>query len=86
MSENGAHKVRECDQRYLETQRCEDCNVWCRRVDVGGLCPPAESRGSRLLPVQAEPGVRHPLLNSAQYVDMASDPAAARARVVRGRG
>ena len=34
------------------------------------------------MPVQAEPGVRHPLLNSAQYVDMASDPAAARARVV----
>src|SRR3954469_20018393 len=41
----------------------------------------AQSRGSRLLPVRAEPGVRHPLLNSIQYVDMTTDTAAARARV-----
>src|SRR3954452_13277 len=41
----------------------------------------AQSRGSRLLPVQAEPGVRHPLLNSMQYVDMTVDAAAARARL-----
>src|SRR3712207_1787862 len=41
----------------------------------------AQSRGSRLLPVQAEAGVRHPLLNSVQYVDMTVDAAAARARV-----
>src|SRR4051812_46398644 len=41
----------------------------------------AQSRGSRLLPVRAEPGVRHPLLDSVQYADMAADAAAARARV-----
>src|SRR3954466_4641058 len=41
----------------------------------------AQSRGSRLLPVRAEAGVRHPLLNSVQYVDMTVDAAAARARV-----
>src|SRR3954468_23891918 len=41
----------------------------------------AQSRGSRLLPVQAEPGVRHPLLIAAQYVDMTADAAAARARL-----
>jgi hypothetical protein len=47
---------------------------WCS-AEVGI----AQSRGSRLLPVQAEPGVRHPLLNSVQYVDMTADAAAARA-------
>src|SRR4051812_36286751 len=41
----------------------------------------AQSRGSRLLPGQAEPGVRHPPLNSVQYVDMTADAAAARARM-----
>ena len=41
----------------------------------------AQSRGSRLLPVRAEPGVRHPLLDSVQYVDMTTDAAAARAGV-----
>jgi hypothetical protein len=39
----------------------------------------AQSRGNRLLPVRAEPGVRHPLLNSVQYVDMTVDAAGARA-------
>src|SRR4051812_19578925 len=42
----------------------------------------AQSRGSRLLPVRAEPGVRHPLLDSVQYMDMTTDAAAARARMV----
>jgi hypothetical protein len=51
-------------------------SVWCTaELTI------AQSRGSRLLPVQAEPGVRHPLLNSVQYVDMTADAAAARARV-----
>src|SRR4051812_25430332 len=51
-------------------------SVWCTAE-----LAIAQSRGSRLLPVQAEPGVRHPLLSSVQYVDMTADAAAARARV-----
>src|SRR3954453_13457290 len=51
-------------------------SVWCTaELTI------AQSRGSRLLPLRAEPGVRHPLLNSVQYVDMTSDALAARARV-----
>jgi TIR domain len=51
-------------------------SVWCTaELTI------AQSRGSRLLPVQAEPGVRHPLLNSVQYVDMITDAAAERARM-----
>ena len=29
----------DCDTRYLAQQRCPDCHVFCRRVDIGGLCP-----------------------------------------------
>ena len=47
-------------------------SVWCTaELTI------AQSRGSRLLPVQAEPGVRHPLLNAVQYVDLTADAAAA---------
>lgn len=28
-----------CDTRYLGTQRCDDCGVFCRRVGPGGACP-----------------------------------------------
>ena len=28
-----------CDARYLGTQRCEDCDRFCRRLGAGGLCP-----------------------------------------------
>ncbi|MGH3821895.1 MAG: TIR domain-containing protein [Pseudonocardiaceae bacterium] len=37
------------------------------------------SRGSRLLPLRAEPGVADPLLTSMQYTDYTRDPGAARA-------
>jgi hypothetical protein len=51
-------------------------SVWCTaELTI------ARSRGSRLLPLRAEPGVRHPLLDSVQNVDMTIDAAAARARV-----
>jgi hypothetical protein len=51
-------------------------SVWCTaELTI------AQSRGSRLLPVQAEPGMRHPLLNSVQHLDMTVDAAAARARM-----
>jgi hypothetical protein len=28
-----------CEARYLGTQRCSECGVFCRRVGAGGLCP-----------------------------------------------
>ncbi len=28
-----------CDTRYLGQQRCEDCNLFTRRVGPGGPCP-----------------------------------------------
>jgi WD40 repeat protein len=46
---------------------------WCA-AEVGI----ARSRGSRLLPLLAEPGVTHPLLPSTQYADLVRDRAAAR--------
>lgn len=39
----------------------------------------AQSRGSRLLPLRAEPEVTHPLLSDLQHTDLAPDPGAARA-------
>jgi len=29
----------ECEQRYLGERRCPECNLFCRRVDIGGVCP-----------------------------------------------
>jgi energy-coupling factor transporter ATP-binding protein EcfA2 len=46
---------------------------WCT-AEVGI----ARSRGSRLLPLLAEPGAVHPLLQSTHYADLARDPVAAR--------
>jgi len=28
-----------CETRYLGSQRCSECGVFCRRVGAGGLCP-----------------------------------------------
>jgi transcription elongation factor Elf1 len=28
-----------CDARYLGVQRCDDCNIFARRLGPGGLCP-----------------------------------------------
>jgi WD40 repeat protein/energy-coupling factor transporter ATP-binding protein EcfA2 len=50
---------------------------WCS-FEVGY----ARARGSRLLPVLAEPGVDHPILTSAQYADLTVDSTAARAALV----
>ncbi|MGI8807830.1 MAG: hypothetical protein ACR2KK_08325 [Acidimicrobiales bacterium] len=33
----------DCDTRYLGEQRCDDCNLWCRRVGPGGCCPTCEA-------------------------------------------
>lgn len=29
----------ECETRYLGTQRCPDCHLFCRRIGPGGACP-----------------------------------------------
>lgn len=29
----------ECDARYLGSQRCDDCNQFCRRIGPGAPCP-----------------------------------------------
>lgn len=52
-------------------------STWCTaEVSI------ALSRGSRLLPVRAEPEVDHPLLKSAQYADLTADSTVARAALV----
>src|SRR4051812_16606041 len=51
-------------------------SVWCTAE-----LAIAQSRGSRVLPVRAEPEVDHPLLTSLQQVDMTRDACAARARL-----
>ena len=28
-----------CDQRYLDVQRCPECNLFARRIGPGGSCP-----------------------------------------------
>jgi len=28
-----------CEQRYYGIRRCEECNLFCRRIGTGGLCP-----------------------------------------------
>ncbi len=52
-------------------------SAWCS-VEVGI----ALSRGSRLLPVRAEPGVVHPPLGSIQHADLTEDPTAGRTALV----
>ncbi|HSL06708.1 MAG TPA: toll/interleukin-1 receptor domain-containing protein, partial [Pseudonocardiaceae bacterium] len=78
----------EWDKRLHERLRWADAVVcvvtsaavastWCTaEVSI------ALSRGNRLLPVRAEPGVEHPLLKSAQYADLTRDPVTARAALV----
>jgi hypothetical protein len=29
----------DCEARYVDERRCPDCRLFCRRIDVGGLCP-----------------------------------------------
>jgi WD40 repeat protein len=82
---NGIAVGEEWDKRLHERLRWADAVVcvvtsasvnstWCTAEISISL-----SRGSRLLPVRAEPGVNHPLLPSAQYADLTRDPDAARA-------
>jgi TIR domain len=85
---NGIAVGEEWDKRLHERLRWADAVVcvvtsasvnstWCTAEISISL-----SRGSRLLPVRAEPGVNHPLLPSAQYADLTRDPDAARVALV----
>ncbi|MGH3824220.1 MAG: toll/interleukin-1 receptor domain-containing protein [Pseudonocardiaceae bacterium] len=85
---NGIVVGEEWEQRLNERLRWADAVVcvvtsaflaseWCP-YEVGY----ARSRGSRLLPVLAEPGVDHPLVKSAHYADLTKDPTAGRAALV----
>lgn len=29
----------ECEARYLDQRRCPECNLFCRRIGLGGPCP-----------------------------------------------
>ncbi len=82
---NGIVVGEEWEQRLNERLRWADAVVcvvtsaflaseWCP-YEVGY----ARSRGSRLLPVLAEPGVDHPLVKATHYADLTTDPIAARA-------
>lgn len=31
-----------CAARFLDERRCPECNLFCRRIGVGGLCPHCE--------------------------------------------
>ncbi len=53
-------------------------SVWCA-AELGI----AQSRGSRVLPLRTEPRLKHPLLGSVQYTDVAEDRTAARTRLAR---
>jgi WD40 repeat protein len=75
----------EWEQRLLERLRWADgvvclvtsaylTSAWCS-AELGV----ARSLGSRLLPIRAEAGARHPLLPSFQYADLTTDARAARA-------
>ena len=78
----------EWDKRLHERLRWADAVVcvvtsaavastWCTAEVSFAL-----SRGNRLLPVRAEPGVEHPLLTSVQYADLTRDLVTARAALV----
>ncbi len=85
---NGIAVGEDWDKRLHERLRWADAVVcvitsaavtstWCTaEVSI------ALSRGNRLLPVLAEPGVNHPLLPSTQYADLTVDAAAGCAALV----
>ena len=51
-------------------------STWCS-AELGI----AQSRGSRLLPVRAKPGVRYPLLTGVQTLDLSGDGVAAQTKL-----
>ncbi len=76
--EQGLHdELRRADAVVCVVTSAYLASTWCT-AEVGI----ARSRGCRLLPLRAEPGVAHPLLRSIQHTDLVQDPAAARVALV----
>jgi hypothetical protein len=70
-------RLRWADAVVCVVTKATAASTWCTaEVSV------AQSRGSRLLPVRAEPGAVHPLLKSAQYADLTVDSTTARAALL----
>jgi WD40 repeat protein len=70
-------RLRWADAVVCVLTRAYLASTWCA-AEVGI----ALSRGSRVLPVRAEPGVMHPLLTSLQHVDLTVDSSAGRMALV----
>ncbi|MBV9012081.1 MAG: PD40 domain-containing protein [Pseudonocardiales bacterium] len=70
-------RLRWADAVVCVVTRAYLASAWCA-AEVGS----ALSRGSRVLPVQAEPGVSHPLLTSLQYAELTVDSPGGRARLL----
>ena len=61
-------QLRRADAVVCVVTRAYRASTWCTaEIAV------ARSRGSRLLPVRAEPGATHPLLDSLQYADPSAE-------------
>lgn len=39
---NTVYECPGCEARFVGTQRCDECNLWCRRLGPGALCPHCE--------------------------------------------
>ena len=37
--EHTIYSCSRCEQRFLGQRRCPDCQVWCKKLGLGGLCP-----------------------------------------------
>jgi hypothetical protein len=67
--------------RWADAVVCVVTEAYCRSAWCTAEVVIARSQGARLLPMLAEPGVRHELLQSLQNVDLTKDQAAARNRL-----
>jgi predicted RNA-binding Zn-ribbon protein involved in translation (DUF1610 family) len=38
-TEQTVYECPECGTRYLGVRRCSECNLMCRKLGLGGLCP-----------------------------------------------
>ncbi|MFC5139064.1 TIR domain-containing protein [Actinomycetospora rhizophila] len=67
--------------RWADVVVCVVTEAYCRSAWCTAEVVIARSQGARLLPMLAEPGVRHELLQSLQNLDLTKDQAAARDRL-----
>ncbi len=36
--EQTVYECPQCEERFLGERRCENCNLWCRKLGLGGVC------------------------------------------------